>query len=56
MIGKETGLHPLAALVSLYLGFRLFGGIGVIYGPLVAVLLAGFLSHDPIDSEGGSDG
>ncbi len=59
MIGKETGLHPLAALVSLYLGFRLFGGIGVIYGPLVAVLLAGFLSHDAhdaIDNKGGIDG
>lgn len=56
MIGKETGLHPLAALVSLYIGFRLFGAIGVVYGPLVAVLLASFLSHEAIPNEGGSEG
>ena len=42
LIGKEMGLHPLVTLISLYLGFRLFGAVGIIYGPLVAVLLTGF--------------
>lgn len=39
VIGERIGLHPLATLVAMYVGVRLFGPAGVVYGPLVAILL-----------------
>jgi predicted PurR-regulated permease PerM len=32
-------LHPLAALVALYVGIQLFGPIGFVVGPITAVVL-----------------
>lgn len=56
LIGKEMGLHPLVTLISLYLGFRLFGAVGIIYGPLVAVLLTGFWASLITPVKGGNEG
>jgi predicted PurR-regulated permease PerM len=39
VLGGTLGLHPLAALLSLYLGARLFGPAGLIWGPLILVVL-----------------
>nr|WP_243239382.1 AI-2E family transporter [Sulfobacillus harzensis] len=39
LVGQGTGLHPLVVLFSLYMGIRLFGGVGVIVGPVTAVIL-----------------
>ncbi|MEW6081303.1 MAG: sporulation integral membrane protein YtvI [Bacillota bacterium] len=39
VIGSRIGVHPLATLFSLYVGFRVFGLGGFIVGPLVAILL-----------------
>lgn len=39
VLGQHTGLHPLAILLSMYLGFQLLGGWGFIMGPLIAALL-----------------
>lgn len=38
ILSNEIGLHPLVALMSLYIGFLMFGYVGLIAGP-VAVLL-----------------
>jgi len=54
LVGKELGLHPLVALVSLYVGFRLFGAPGLIYGPLVAILIKGLWVLGLIPHEGGA--
>lgn len=43
LVGKSTGLHPLAVLLSLYVGFRIFGPAGLLIGPLVAVVLKGLI-------------
>ena len=40
LISKGAGLHPLAALFAMYLGFTLFGVAGIILAPLAAVLAA----------------
>ena len=40
LIANRAGLHPLAALFAMYLGFSLFGVIGLMLAPLGAVLLA----------------
>lgn len=45
VMATQTGLHPLATLVALYLGYRLLGVSGLLIGPLVAIVLKGvFLS------------
>lgn len=37
LLGKKMGLHPLAVLMSVYVGAEIFGFAGMIAGPLVAV-------------------
>jgi len=36
LIGRQMGLDPLVTLVALYLGFRLWGGMGMLLAPLAA--------------------
>ncbi|NLG86660.1 MAG: sporulation integral membrane protein YtvI [Firmicutes bacterium] len=43
IIGTRTGLHPLAVLVSLYVGVKLFGPNGIIVGPLMLILFRALL-------------
>lgn len=38
LVGKQIGLHPLLALLSMYAGFQLFGIAGMILLPLLAIL------------------
>ncbi len=51
LVGREMGLHPLVTLTSLYIGFRIFGPMGLVYGPLSAIIiktmwLVGFIPHE----------
>ena len=39
IIGKQIGLHPLIALIAVFLGLRLFGFIGVFILPLTFMLI-----------------
>lgn len=39
LVGKSLGLHPVLTLFAGYAGWRLFGVIGMILGPPVAMLL-----------------
>lgn len=39
LVAEQTGLHPLATLAALYLGFKAFGAVGFVLGPLLAILL-----------------
>ena len=43
LLGKHIGLHPLATLMSVYIGAELFGFVGLIAGPLVAVAIKSIL-------------
>ena len=38
IIGKSLGLHPLLTLCAIYAGFRLFGILGMLIGPFVALI------------------
>lgn len=38
VIGERLGLHPLTTLIALFVGVKLFGASGFIYGPLVAIV------------------
>jgi sporulation integral membrane protein YtvI len=55
-VGDQIGLHPLAILVALYLGFHFFGALGFVAGPLLAILLKSMMKsgllpnfRDPTD-------
>ena len=37
LVGKQLGLDPLATLISLYAGYKLWGILGMIFAPLLAV-------------------
>ncbi len=37
LVGKHLGLDPLVTLISLYVGFRLFGLPGMLLSPMIAV-------------------
>jgi sporulation integral membrane protein YtvI len=39
IVGKSIGVHPLATLLAIYLGYRLFGFAGFIVGPILAVVI-----------------
>ena len=39
IVGDSLGVHPLITLISIYLGYRIFGFLGMIFAPLAALLL-----------------
>jgi predicted PurR-regulated permease PerM len=39
IIGKQTGLSPILSLAAMFVGFRLFGFIGVIAVPIMIIVL-----------------
>ena len=39
LMGKQMGITPIASLISIYVGYGLFGFLGMIVGPLVYVLI-----------------
>ena len=47
ILGKSLGLDPLLSLAAVYVGFQLWGIVGIILAPVAAALLKSVLSHDP---------
>lgn len=43
LIGKSLGLHPLAALIAGYAGWRWFGFLGMALGPVAAMAVSALL-------------
>lgn len=43
VLGQQIGLHPLATLLSIYVGLRVFGYGGMIVGPITLLLLKNIL-------------
>ena len=39
IVGDSIGLHPLATLISLYVGLQLGGVVGMILGPVTVVIV-----------------
>lgn len=40
IIGAHFGIHPLASLIALYAGFRLFGVLGILLSPFFALIVS----------------
>ena len=50
LVGKSLGLHPIGMLMAFYVGLRLFGVVGVLLGPAVALLLKALVTHEQASS------
>ncbi|MDD2282198.1 MAG: AI-2E family transporter, partial [Eubacteriales bacterium] len=42
LLSNNLGIHPVAAILSVYLGLKLFGPIGLILLPLITSIAASF--------------
>ncbi len=50
ILGKNLGIHPTLTLIFVYVGYSLFGFLGILVGPICAVLLNFTLGkNDPAD-------
>ncbi len=49
LVGKQLGLDPLVTLVALYVGYRLFGLVGMLLSPMLAVVAAQLLTPHPTE-------
>ncbi len=38
LVADNLGIHPLATLIAIYVGYKLFGIIGLILGPFILVI------------------
>lgn len=43
-VGSQTGLHPALSLLSIYVGMRAFGVLGMVFGPVVLMVLINVFS------------
>lgn len=50
VVGSQTGLHPLAALVSTYVGLQFSGLLGAILGPMFMMIIISMLKTDLLDN------
>lgn len=52
ILGTQIGLHPLLILISMYIGLKCIGFLGMIIGPILAVLLkAVYQAGENVDIE-----
>jgi len=49
ILGAQMGAHPLASLMSIFIGFRIFGLLGLIIGPSLLMI---FIAIREVDTEG----
>ena len=52
ILGNQIGVHPLVTLIAMYTGLKLLGFIGLILGPITALLfkniISGMLRNRPL--------
>lgn len=46
VIGKQIGLYPLVTLMSMYIGLKIFGIIGLILGPISILIIKSLLKSN----------
>ena len=52
ILGDQMGAHPLASLMSIFIGFRMFGLLGLVIGPSLLMI---FIAIFETDSKGGNE-
>ncbi len=48
VLGSQIGLYPLVTLLSMYIGYQIFGVIGLIIGPITAIIIKALQKMDVI--------
>lgn len=38
-MGDQIGISPIMSLISMYVGYKLFGIVGIVTGPIAYVLI-----------------
>ncbi len=46
IVGKNLGLYPLATMVAMYAGYRMFGFLGLLGGPVLLNIIKVILTYD----------
>ena len=46
LVGRQLGLYPLATMMAMYAGYRLFGFLGLLIGPVLLTLAKAVLDAD----------
>lgn len=49
-VGDQTGLSPIASLISIYVGMRLAGVVGMILGPVVTLVVLNLMGLGLLDA------
>ena len=39
IVGKNLGVHPIITLITIYIGYELFGIFGMVFLPIVALIV-----------------
>lgn len=50
VVSQSLGLHPLVTLMSMYIGLRLLGVLGMFLGPIIVIIVKAFYKADLIPS------
>lgn len=56
IVGKSLGLHPLATMMSMYIGLQTLGFAGLLLGPLLLTLCRAVLAEVPLPRGAAEDG
>ena len=46
IVSKNIGIHPIYTLISMYTGFKFFGIVGLLAGPIILIILKNIFSND----------
>lgn len=49
IVGYQIGVHPLAMLISMYVGLQIFGFVGIFALPIILVIVKGFYDSKKTD-------
>ena len=49
IVGRQIGVHPLAMLVSMYVGLQIFGFVGIFVLPIILVVVKGFYDNKKLE-------
>jgi sporulation integral membrane protein YtvI len=52
IVGRQIGVHPLAMLISMYVGLQVFGFIGIFVLPILLVVIKGFYDERKAGGQG----
>lgn len=44
IVGANLGIHPVVSIISIYLGMRFLGFLGLVLGPIIALLLKSLIN------------